>query len=451
MSFQHINQNIPLRALRASAVILLLAASGEAQDLALKAKPQDRPVLIRGATIHTVSGAPIEHASILFENGAISYIGPVDPPPGVGKPTIFDADGKHVYPGLIGANTVTGLSEVSAARATKDTTEVGDITPEVRPAVAINPDSAIIPVTRSNGVLVTGVMPSGGLIPGRISVIALDGWTWQDMSVTPDAGLLVNWPNVRPLSAWWVTRPENEQLDEIRNNLKRIEDFFDAAAAYHKARAADPATPTDLRYEAMKSVLDAKLPVFIRADEQDQIESACAFAKRRGLKLVIVGGRDAPDAAESLKQLHAGVIVTGTFRMPRRADSDYNEAYTLPARLESAGVTWCLATEGGEFQTPHERNLPYHAAMAVAHGLSRDAAIRSITLGPATILGIGDKYGSLEVGKSATLIITDGDPLEMTTTVEHAFIQGREVDLSNKQTKLDEKYREKYRRSGDAK
>lgn len=445
------NSSIPgwiARLFRAGAACsALLGSDASGQDLALKARAQERPVLIRGATVHTVSGDTIENASVVFDRGVITSVGRGEPAEIVAQsPTIIEARGRHVYPGLFGANTVTGLSEVNAARATKDVNEVGEFTPEVRPAVAVNPDSAIIPVTRANGVLLTGIMPAGGLIPGRVSVIALDGWTWEDMTVLADAGMMVNWPSVRPVTAWWMSRSESEQLEDIRKSLKRIEDFFDSASAYTAAKNASGNQPVDLRFEAMGGVLSSAVPVFARADEFAQIESVCAFAQRRGLKLVIVGGRDAPLAAEAIKKAGAGVIVTGTFRMPRRGDSAYDEAFTLPARLESSGVEWCLATEGGEFQTPHERNLPYHAALAVAHGLDRSAAIRAITLAPARLLGVADRYGSIEKGKSATLIITDGDPLEMTTIIEHAFIDGREVDLTSKQTRLNEKYREKYRR-----
>jgi imidazolonepropionase-like amidohydrolase len=427
--------------------LLFFASSATAQDLGIKAAPQSAPIVITNATIHTISGEVIKSGHIAFDGGVITSVGSGVPATVAGQqPKTIDAQNRHVFPGLIGANTVMGLTEVSAARATLDSNEVGDLTPEVRPAVALNPDSTLIPVARTNGVLLTGVLPMGGLLPGRVSVVRHDGWTWEDMTVKDDAGLVINWPNLRPISAWWMTKSESEQLDDIKKNIARLNDFFDAAAAYHAARAIDASFPTDLRYESLKRVLSGELPIFARADEWDQIESAVNFAVTRKLRLVIVGGRDAPLAAESLKKAGASVVVTGTFRMPKREDSDYNEAFTLPSRLEAAGVNWCLATEGGDFQTPHERNLPYHAALAVSHGLSREAAHRAITLSPATILGVSDRYGSIEKGKSATLFICDGDPLEMTTKISGAWIDGREIDLRNKQTELDAKYREKYRR-----
>lgn len=429
-------------------VVGAAASLAAAQDLAVKALPQTRPVVISNATVHTVSGATIEKGHVVFAGGVISAVGPGPAEPRLAgqDALVIDGAGKHVYPGLFGANTVMGLVEVNAARATRDADEIGDLTPEVRPAPAINPDSTLIPVTRSNGVLLNGVMPLGGLVPGRVSVIRLDGWTWEDMTVREDAGLLVNWPNLRTSNAWWATRSEGEQQEDIRRSLERVGNFFDDAIAYHAAKKAGAGTVTDLRFEAVGAVIRGERPVYARADEWEQIESAAAFCAARKLKLVIVGGRDAPLAAESLRAIDAGVIVTGTFRMPKREDSPTDDAFTLPARLEAAKVRWCLAGEGGEFQTAHERNLPYHAALAVAHGLDRVAAIRAITLSPAELLGVANRYGSIDAGKSATLIVTTGDPLEMTTKIEHAFIDGRGVDLRNKQTELDAKYREKYRR-----
>lgn len=432
----------------ASLICLVLAVPAAAQDLGMKAPPrQEKPVAIENAVIHTISGGTIEGGFVVFADGKITALGS-GPAPRTADGMIVDASGKHVYPGLIGANTLTGLMEIGAARATIDYAEVGTITPEVRAAVAVNPDSTIIPVTRSNGILTVGVLPMGGAIPGRASVINLEGWTWEEMAVDDDAGVVVNWPNMRPIRGWFVTRSPEEQDRERREALAALDQAFLTAAAYLRAKAADPGTPTDIRWEAMRGVLERGDPVFIRADELEQIQSAVTWAVDRSLKPVIVGGRDAGLCADLLKRHDVGVIVSGTLRLPRRIDSRYDDVYTLPATLESAGVRWCMASTGGPMDTPHERNLPYHAAMAAAFGLPRDAAIRSITLSAAELLGVGDRLGSIEPGKDATLIITDGDPLEITTRVERAFITGREIDLTNKQRLLNEKYREKYRQLG---
>ncbi|HVZ94092.1 MAG TPA: amidohydrolase family protein [Phycisphaerales bacterium] len=425
--------------------LLLLSSTTQAQDLGHKAPPQSQPITITNVTIHTVAGADIRDGTLAFDRGTITGVGPVSPVAGA---RVIDGKGLHVYPGLIGANTLMGLTEVNAARATIDFSETGDVTPEVRAAVAVNPDSTIIPVTRSNGVLVTALLPMGGSIPGRASVIRLEGWTWEDMAIRDDAGMVVNWPGVRPIRSRFTARSEEDQTDETRAARDRIEDAFSAAAAYVKTRDADSSVPVNLQWEAMRRVLERKAPVFIRANQVDQIQSAVNWAVGRNLRTIIVGGADAPLAADLLKKYDIPVIVTGTFSLPRRGDAPYDDSYTLPARLEAAGVRWCLASIGGGFETPHERNLPYHAAMAVAYGLDPKVALRSITLSPAEILGISDKYGSVEIGRSATFIVTDGDPLEITTQVKMAFIDGREIDLTDKQKALNEKYLEKYRQSG---
>ncbi len=432
-----------------------LAFLAGAQDLLHKAAPQGAPILLSGATVHPVSGEPIPNGGVHFENGVIRAVFTEDEARrwrragrGGSDLRIVDVSGLHVYPGLIGANTVTGLMEIGAVGVTVDVNEQGAITPEARAISSVNPDSTLIPVTRAAGVLTTGVMPSGGVVPGRAAVIRLDGWTWEDMAVEADAGLIVAWPNLRVINAWWMTRSAEEQKKESKENRARIIDLFDAAEAYFAARDADDSVPIDLRYEAMGPSLRGEKPVFVRAQELEQIMDAVSVCSGRGMRVVIVGGRDAHMCADHLNANGASVIVTGTHRQPRREDSAYDAAFTLPAKLEAAGVKWCLATSGGTFQTPHERSLPHHAATAVAYGLDHDAGLRSITLSAAELLGVGDRLGSIEPGKAATLIVTTGDPLEITSDVKHAFIDGREIDLRTKQTELYEKYREKYKQLG---
>jgi hypothetical protein len=301
-----------------------------------------------------------------------------------------------------------------------------------------------LPVTRTNGVLIAGVFPTGGRIPGRASVMRMDGWTWEEMAVKADAGLSIAWPNVRPVSAPWMTQTDTEQTDEIRRSLSGIDDAFKTAMAYAAARDADPNLPLDLRWEAMRGVMPGakQLPVFITAGDVDQITTAVTWALEKKLKPVIVGGRDAPLCADLLKRHEVPVIVLGTHATPRRADAPFDEAFTLPARLNAARIKFAITTSD---DTAHTRNLPYNAAMAVAYGLDHEAGIKCLTQWAAEILGVGDTLGTIEVGKAATLIVTNGDPLEVTTNTERAFIDGRAIDLSNKQTKLAEKYREKYK------
>lgn len=446
-----------LRLMSTSLMGLVCVFPVMSQDLTIHAGPQREPIAIVNATIHPVSGPSIARGYIHFEDGVIKAVGEGDfalAGPGM----VIDATGKHVYPGMIGAVTQIGLSEISSVRAMLDHREVGDVSPEVRAAVAVNPDSWLIPVARSSGILTVGSFPTGGRIPGRASVMRMNGWTWEEMAVKQSAGLVVNWPNVRPVRAWWMTESDEQQQQGIGTAMQAIEFAFDTSLAYQRARRADASHPMDLRWEAMGEFLNPQSidptasedsrpsPVLIFAQEVEQITSAVTWATGRGLNPVIVGGRDAPMVAELLKAHDVPVIVLGTHAFPRRADSPHDEAFTLPARLEAAGVRWCLAS--GE-EPAHERNLPHNAATAVEHGLAEDVAIASITLRVAEILGVGDVLGSLEVGKAATLIVTDGSPLEIRTNIERAFIDGRTIDLTNKQTVLDEKYREKYRQQGN--
>ncbi len=439
--------------------VLVGVASG--QDLTHKAAPQQKAVLLVGGTVHTVSGETIERGSVLFDKGRIVSVGRERP--STGGAEVVDVSGLHVFPGLISADTQLGLVEFPPVRVTVDSGEVNDVAPEVRPSVAVNPDSTLLPVTRTNGVLTVAVLPSGGSIAGQVSVIRLDGWTTADMTVKGEAGVLVNWPNVRPITAWWMDRSADDQLKEIRERVVTIDETFKSARAYAAARKADPSTAVDLRWEAMRGLFAAvgkvgggaggaggaggggALPVFITANERDQITSAVSWAAEAGLRAVIVGGRDAVECAELLRRHDVPVVVEGTFGFPRRDDAPYDEAYSLPARLMAAGVRFCIA--GGD-RTANERNLPYGAGMAVAHGLDIESAHKAITLWPAQVLGVSDSLGSIEAGKSATLIVTDGDVLEVTTNVRMAFVDGRRIDLRNKQSELAEKYREKYRQRG---
>ncbi|CAG0953580.1 hypothetical protein PHYC_00335 [Phycisphaerales bacterium] len=443
-----------------------LVGSASAQDLTPKAPAQTQAIVITGATVHPVSGPEIADGVVFFDAGRIKGVytreqwGEVVRTASFASPfKVVDAKGKHVYPGLISPYSQLGLTEIGALRQTNDSSETGDITPESIAADAVNPDSTLLPVTRSNGILLAATFPGGGTIPGQVSVIRMDGWTTRDMSVKDSAGLVLRWPGMRTFNAWWMDRPEGDQQRENNAALTRIKDIFQTAKAYDAARKADAGSSIDLRWEAMRPVFGGTaekdegapaaetMPLFVFANDLDQINAAVSFCTEHNLRCIIVGGRDADRCAELLKQNSIPVILSnGTFQMPRRADAPYNEPYTLPKRLHDAGVLFSIA--GGD-DTPHERNLPYVVAMAVAHGLPHDAGIRAVTLDAAMILGIARDYGSLEQGKSATLIVTDGSPLEVTTHVTQAFIDGREIDLSNKQIKLYEKYRERYRQTGD--
>ena len=457
------------RMLTAAIALLCPAARALAQDLGVKAPPQPRPIAIVNAEIHPIASDIIPNGFIKFDRGVITAIGRMTNDDGS---TLLDVDGLRadgydvidlhnqlgmsVYPGMIASYSQLGLTEIAAVRSTLDYAEVGAMTPELRAVVAVNPDSTLIPVTRSNGVLLAGVFPTtnsgglisyfsgpGGLLPGRAGVIRLDGWTWEDMTVLDDAGLVINWPQPRPIIAWWMNRSADDQRKDSAAQLQALADFFRSARAYAAARQGGQSNlPVDQRFEAVRKVLARQRPVYVLANDYDQILQAVAFADEHNLRLVLVGGNDAPQCAELLKRHQVSVIVQGTIRFPKRDDSPYDDAYTLPLRLADAGVRFALAS--GE-EASHERNVPYAAALASAYGLDQASAMRAVTLSAAEALGVADRYGSLEPQKSATLFISDGDPLEIATRVSRAFIDGREIDLRNKQTELDRKYREKYR------
>ncbi|MBO6512540.1 MAG: amidohydrolase family protein [Phycisphaerales bacterium] len=410
----------------AAACTVSISAIAHAQDLAPSAPPQENPVILVGATAHTISGETIENALVSINEGKIGMVGRADeimPRISLSENTqIIDLSGKHIYPGLIDSVTILGLEEVSAVRATRDHNEVGDMTPEVRAYVAVNPDSTVIPVARTNGILTAGVAVTGGTIPGRASVISTDGWTTEDLAISRDAGLIIS-------------------LND--NNIDRLDKIFAQALAYSQAH-----NEIDQRLEAITTVLpdqsdnNEQNPVFMRANTYEQITKSINWALKHNLKPIIVGGRDAYLCTDLLTSTNTPVIIGGTYTFPKRADAPYDARYTLPKKLNDAGVRWSL-TMSSRFG--HERNLPDAAAIAVAHGLSQEAALHGITLGAAQILGVDHLIGSIEPGKYATLIVTDGNILETTTLVEAAYIQGRSIDLTNKQTELRDTYREKYR------
>ena len=404
-----------------------------------------RPVAITAATVHTVSGGVVNDATVLIRKGRIAAVGKDVKIP---KRAIrIDATGKHVFPGLFAANSDLGLVEINSIRATLDKNETGSITPNVKAWVSVNPDSEMIPVTRSNGVLLTLTAPTGGLLAGQSAVLQLDGWTYEDLTLKPAAAMHVGWPAMSPVIDWETERSAKEQLADRDTALERLHDAFDDARAYAKARAADSSAPRDARWEAMQPVLAGEQPLIIDADDLQQIQAAVAFAAEQKVKIIIHGGYDAPLCARLLKEHDVPVIVSEVYRLPLRRWEPYDTAYTVPARLHAAGVAYCISG-GGRFGASMLRNLPYHAAIAVAFGLPAEAALEAITLAPAEILGVADRVGSLEVGKDATLIITDGDPLETSTQVEAAFVQGRSVDLNDRHKRLWKKYEEKYRRLG---
>jgi len=433
---------------------LALTALLPAQDLGTKAPKQTAPIVLQNAVLHTVTGGIVLGGTLWFHDGQIRGVLAADQklelPPG-SKPEVIDLQGKHVFPGMIAVNTQLGLTEIISVRQTVDTDEIGEMSPEAKALVAVNPDSTAIPVARSNGILAAGVFPSGGLLPGRVSVIQLDGWTNDDLKVRDDAGPIVAWPGLG--GGGGFSRRfgrvgddgEGSGNDAAKKSRQRIDDAFAAARAWLDAFTADPTIGVDLRHQALVPALRGEAPVFLLADDVEQIESAVGWAIGRKLRPVVVGGRDAALCSPLLKDHQVPVVVTGVHRLPRRDDSAFDEPFTLPKRLTDAGLRIAIAT-GQDFS--FDRNLPYHAATAATYGLGRDAAFAAITIEAAKVLGVDDRLGSLTVGKDATLFVADGHPFDLPTKIEMAFVRGRRVDLSNKQTVLEAKYRERLRQLG---
>lgn len=406
------------------------------------APPQSKPVALVGGTVHTISGAAIENGTVIFEGGKLTYVGGQTSPPAGAK--VIDVTGKHVFPGMFEANSQLGLTEIQSVPATIDVGEVGDINPNVKAQVAINPDSELLPVTRAGGVLLAVSAPTGGLIAGRSAVIQLDGWTYEDMALVPVSAMHMTWPGGGS-GRRGGRRGGAEEGPKPDERIRELNQFFADSRAYREQRNSPVAQQAfDLRLEAMGDLLDRKIPMVVQANRLADIQAAVAFAVEQNIRLVILGGYDAPLCADLLKKHDVPVIVSAVYRLPQRPSDPYDHAYTLPKRLHEAGVRFCIScTDRSE--TWNTRNLPFEAGTAVAYGLPTDVALRAIMLYPAQIFSVADRVGSLEVGKDATLFVSSASPLDARSKIEQAFIQGRELDLSNKQTRLYEKYSEKYR------
>jgi imidazolonepropionase-like amidohydrolase len=409
------------------------------------AKKQEKPIVLTGGTIHTVSGAIIENGMILFENGKITAIGKDITLPGNVEKIVVT--GKHIYPGFINPASNIGLNEIEAARPTVDISETGRINSNVRAEVAVNPESELFPTTRANGITISHVMPGGSLIAGKTAIIMMDGWTVEEMMLKAPGGLYVNWPNLRINRSPFSRQSEEEQKKAIESGINELRDAFDDARAYLKAKKADGANHnTDLRWESFTPLFEKKMPLIVGANEVSQIESAVQFAKEQNVELIIHGGRDSWKVAGLLKENNVGVIVEPVHDLPNRRWEEYDNPFTVPLKLYEAGVLFAIS--GGGNSTMAERNIGFQAATAASYGLPKEEALRSITINAAKLLRIDAMVGSLEVGKDATLIVSTGDPLEIMSNVEIEFIQGKNIDLRSRHTELWKKYQEKYRQMG---
>jgi imidazolonepropionase-like amidohydrolase len=424
------------------AALLLTATLAQAQDDVYPAKPYAGLLFIKNGTIHVGNGQVIEGGTIEVNNGKIVRVGkdiaiPVD------DVKVFDVKGQHVYPGLILSASNLGLVEVSSVRATSDVTEIGDLNPSIRSAVAYNTDSKVINTLRTNGILLANVVPQGGIISGSSSVMQLDAWNWEDAIYLGDNGIHMNMPElyIRPNPFAAFQGQTQSGPDQLRKNLEQIESiksFFRQAQAY----AGQPVTSTNLKYEAVRGLFTKKQKLFVHCDIVKEMLVAIDFQKEFGFDVVIVGGSESFQIADLLKKYNIPVILMQMHALPTMADDDVDLPYKLPALLQKAGVLFAINDEDGQHRG---MNLPFNAGTASAYGLTKEQALSAITLNAAKILGVGDRTGSIEAGKDANIVVSRGDILDMRSNdITLAVIQGRNISLNNKHKQLYDRYMMKY-------
>jgi len=405
------------------------------------APEQQQPVLLIGAVIHPVTAPEIENGDILFDRGKIIAMGKQTGVPS--DAMVLDIHGKHVYPALIESNATLGLTEIGAVRATQDHEELGDINPNVQVQSAFNPESELIPVARASGVAMALIRPTGSLLAGRSALMLLDGWTWEQMTCQAPAGMILQWPDIQINPESPEEKSPEGQKKQFGRQLDLLDNTILQARSYLTARSHSPDHihhKYDARLEALGPVLTGDMRIWIEANTVQEIEAAMAWSLKHGLKMGLISGQQAYRLPDLVKNCGIPVIVTPVYKMPGRRDATFDESFNLPARLYEAGIQFCIAAGGAS----NVRTLPHQAAKAAAYGLPADIALKAVTLYPAEIFGVADRAGSLAPGKDATLMVTDGDPLEITTRVEKLFILGRNINLDNKHEQLYRKYKKRY-------
>ncbi|MCP9751885.1 amidohydrolase family protein [Ferruginibacter sp. HRS2-29] len=422
--------------------LLFAGLKGFAQDNISPAPVYKGLLFIKNATVHVGNGQVLENTTIQVNNGKIEKIGANLPIP-ADDVKVFDATGKHVYPGLILSNTNIGLREIgSQVKGSNDYNEIGELNPNVRSIVAYNADSKIINTLRSNGILFANIAPQGSLLAGSSSVVQFDAWNWEDAVYNMDDGMHFYMPSllVRPNRFRQNAGPDSDPLKEALDRIETVKNFFRDAKAY-SAHTGDR-TATNLKLASAKKLFSKEQRLFIHCNTVKEMLVAIDFVKEFGFNVTVVGGSESFQIASLLKQNNISVILQQLFSLPTSDDDDIDQPFKTPAVLQKAGVLFALTDEDGQTTG---RNLMFNAGQSVAYGLSKEEALQAITLNAAKILGIADKSGSVEVGKDANFIISNGDILDMrTSVVTKAFIQGRDVDLNDKHKELNDKYKKKY-------
>lgn len=399
--------------------------------------------LING-TAHIGNGKVIESCLITIKNGTIES---VQSTVGIklnhkAFDTIIDLEGKHAYPALINANNVLGLHDAFSVRATRDLQDVGYINPHIRTLIAFNTDNKITPTIKTNGILYSQVTPRGGLISGNSSIMALEGWNWEDAVLKADDGIHLNFPVLNE-RGWNDEGGEEKANKRYQEEMNELTLFMNDALAYSNSNN----TEKNLRFEAMSGVFKGTKNLYIHADRSKDILMALNFFKKYSIKKpVLVGAKEAHKVLPELKDSKVPVMLVRVHDLPDRSDDDIDAVYKLPATLQKEGILFCLQTSGDwEMEAMNSRNLPFLAGSAAAYGLNKEEAVSAITLNTAKILGVDNKIGSLEEGKLASIVVSQGDILDMKSSIiTHAFIAGKPVNLSNQQTELYLKYKTKY-------
>jgi imidazolonepropionase-like amidohydrolase len=421
-------------------VIIVSAASSYGQT-PTPGKKQEKSIIYINATVHIGDGTKVLKGAVGFDNGLISYVGAT---PEVRKnlfEEVIDVEGMHIYPGFIAPNSTLGLQEIGSVRATRDQREVGDINPHIRSLIAFQTESDITTTVRTNGILLGQITPRGSFVGGQSSVVHFDGWNWEDALIRESDGIHVYWPRM-------YERDHTGKLLSLKERglyqkrVEALEEYLDQAKAYQNRANEEN---IDLRLQAFSKLFKNKMNLYVHAQTAKQMTAAISLKRKYNIeKMLIVGGRESHLITNLLKENNVGVMVGRLHDLPWNDYDDLDLPYKLPKILQDAGVKWCFEN-AGDMEQMNSRNLPFYAGTAIAYGLEYEQAVAGLTLNTAEMIGVSTKYGSLQVGKSATLIISKGDALDMmSNNIISAYIDGRSLELTNRQIGLYKKYKKKY-------
>lgn len=405
------------------------------------APKQQKSVLIINAKAHIGNGTVLGNSAIGFKNGKIDLVSNDKNIAVSNYETVIDAKGKDVYPGFIAPNSTLGLVEIDAVKSSDDESEIGTYNPHIRSLIAYTADSKVIETVRPNGILMAQITPRGGIISGTSSIVQLDAWHWSDAVVKENDGIHMEFPSSFKRSGSWFEPGTIEANKEYTNQIQEINTFFTNAKVYNTT----PAKERNLTFEATKGLFIGEQTLFIHASEEKQMIDAIQLAKSNGInKIVIVGGYEAYKIGNYLKDNQIGVLLKRVHEMPENDDDDVDLPFKLAKLLTDQGVVVGLENSGAH-ERMATRNLPFLAGTCAAYGLNKEQALQLITSNTAKLLGIDKFCGTLEVGKDATLFISEGDALDMRTNkLTTAFIQGKSISLETHQTKLNDRYKTKF-------